>query len=227
MASDIIREMEIILASASLQRKELLKKIIKEFEVIPAHIDENISFDKQEPFEIATFLALKKAEAISKKYPEALVIGADTVVELEGVLYGKPKDDAEAIMFLKKFRGTVQRVITGIAVLCTSPHPRLPNCGGQECIGGGDKNKNICLVDSGTTLVKMKGNITDKEIEDYVKSGEGKGKAGGYAVQKKGDKFIEWFKGDHYNIVGFPIGMVYVMLKEAKERWNLEIDLTP
>jgi septum formation protein len=197
--------MEIILASASLQRKELLKKIVKEFEVIPAHIDENISFNKKEPSEIAEFLALKKAEKISDEYPEALVIGADTVVELEGVLYGKPKNDAEAIMFLKKFRGTVQQVITGIAVLC--------------------KEKNIRLIDSETTYVKMRNDIADEEIESYVESGEGKDKAGSYAVQEKGDKFVEWLKGDYYNVVGLPLEELSKMLKEAKDNWDLKIDL--
>lgn len=208
--------MEIILASASFQRKELLKKIAKEFEVIPAHIDENIPLEKKEPSEIAEFLAFKKAEMVSVKYPKSLVIGADTVVELEGVLYGKPKDDAEAIMFLRKFRGTVQQVITGMAVLCKSPPP-IHWCG--------DKEKNIRLIDSETTYVKMKDNITDEEIENYVKSGEGRDKAGSYAVQEKGDKFVEWLKGDYYNVVGLPLGKLSKMLKEAKDRWDLKIDL--
>ena len=208
--------MEIILASASFQRKELLKKIVKEFRVVPADIDENVANEQSDAVKIAKRLALLKAEKVSLQYPKSLIIGADTVVEMEGVLYGKPADGAEAIMFLKKFRGTVQRVITGVAILC--------------------KEKNIRLINSEATLVKMRGDITDKQIEDYVKSGKGKDKAGGYAVQspleknfltgrEKGDKFIEWFKGDHYNIVGFPIGTVYMMLKEAKEKWSLEIDL--
>lgn len=197
--------MEIILASASFQRKELLKKIIKKFRIVPANIDENAVSEEGNAAKIAEKLALLKAETVAVQYPEALVIGADTVVELDGILYGKPENDAEAIMFLKKFRGTVQRVITGVAILC--------------------KEKNIHLVDSQTTRVKMRADISDEEIENYVKSGEGSNKAGGYAVQEKGDKFIEWFRGDHYNIVGFPVKAVYAMLKEAKEKWDLEIDL--
>lgn len=197
--------MEIILASASFQRRELLKKIVKEFKIVPADIDESIANEKGDAVKIAKELALLKAEKVSHQYPKSLVIGADTVVELEGILYGKPANDAEAIIFLKKFRGTVQRVITAVAILC--------------------EEKNICIMDSETTLVKMRGDIIDKQIEDYVKCGEGKDKAGGYAVQEKDDKFIEWFKGDHYNIVGFPIGMVYTMLKKIKEKWNLEVDL--
>ena len=197
--------MEIILASASLQRKELLKIIVNDFKIVPADIEENIVGKQDDAVKVAETLALKKAEKVSVQYPEALVIGADTVVEMGGTIYGKPKDDLEAVKILKELRGTVQKVITGIAVICN--------------------RKNISLVDSETTLVRMKSNISDKEIEDYVKSGEGKDKAGGYAFQGKGDKFIEWFKGDHYNIVGFPIGIIYMMLKEAKDRWNLEIDL--
>lgn len=198
--------MEIILASASLQRKELLKKIIREFKIVPADIDENIAVNQSDFPKIAEKLALKKAEVIAGKYPKSLVIGADTIVELGGRIYGKPKDDMEAVEILKELKGTVQRVITGIAVLC--------------------KEKNICLVDSGITQVKMKNDISDEEIENYVKSGEGENKAGSYAVQKKGDKFIEWMKGDYYNVVGLPLRKLSKMLKEAKVQWNLEINFT-
>ncbi len=197
--------MEIILASASPRRKELLKKLFKEFQVVPAHIDENIVTNKGDISKIAEVLALKKAEIIAKKYPEALVIGADTVVEMGGVIYGKPQDNDEAVKILKELRGTVQKVITGLALLCTE--------------------KDICLVDSEITYVKMRDDISDEEIETYVKSGEGKDKAGSYAVQEKGDKFIEWMKGDYYNVVGFPVKKLYALLQKAKDRWNLEIDL--
>ena len=197
--------MEIILASASERRKELLKKILQEFKVIPADINENTAINQNEPSKIAEILAFKKAEIIAKEYPEALVIGADTVVEMKGVIYGKPKDNDDAVKILKELKGTVQEVITGIAIIC--------------------KKKNISLVDSEVTHVKMRNDITDEEIEHYVKSGEGKDKAGSCAVQEKGDKFIEWMKGDYYNVVGFPLEKLYRLLQKAKVRWNLEIDL--
>jgi septum formation protein len=197
--------MEIILASASPRRKELLKKILKEFKVIPTNIDENITVNKEEPSKIAEILAFKKAQEIARKHPKSLVIGADTIVEREGIIYGKPQDDGEAVKVFKELRGTTQKVITGIAILC--------------------KEKNISLVDSEVTHVKMRDDISNKEIEDYVKTGEGKDKAGGYAAQEKGDKFIEWIKGDYYNVVGFPLNKVYTMLQKTKDRWNLEIDL--
>ena len=197
--------MEIILASASPRRKELLKKILKEFKVIPADVNENVVVNPKEPSQIAEILALKKAEIIAEKYPKSLVIGADTIVEMGGRIYGKPKDDREAVKILKELRGTVQKVITGIAVLC--------------------EEKDISLVDSEMTRVKMRADITDEEIENYVKSGEGKDKAGSYAVQEKGDRFIEWMKGDYYNVVGFPLEKLCKLLQKAKDRWNLEIDL--
>jgi len=199
--------MEIILASASPQRKELLKKILKEFKIVSADINENIAGKQSDAVKVAEKLALLKAEVVADKYPEALIIGADTVVELDGILYGKPRDDEEAVRFLKKFRGTIQRVITGIAVLC--------------------EKKNIRLVDSETTLVKMRDDISDEEIENYVKIGEGRDKAGSYAVQEKGDKFVEWIEGDYYNVVGLSSAKLRKMLKEAKERWDLGIDLSP
>ncbi len=196
--------MEIILASASPRRKELLKKIFKEFKVIPADIDENTVINQNEPSKIAEILAFKKAEEIAQKYPKALVIGADTIVEREGVIYGKPKDNDEAVKILKELRGTIQKVITAVAVLC--------------------KEKNISLVDSEVTHVKMRDDISDEEIEDYVKSGEGKDKAGGYAAQEKGDKFIEWIKGDYYNVVGFPLKKLIRLLQKAKDKGNFKID---
>jgi septum formation protein len=206
--------MEIILASASERRKELLKRICKEFRVIPPNIDEEMVLNQaavgstwrpDKPSKIAEILAFKKAQGIAQKYPESLVIGADTIVEREGIFYDKPRDNEEAVRNLKELRGTIQRVITGIAVLC--------------------KEKNISLVDSELTHVKMRNDISDEEIEDYVKTGEGKDKAGSYAVQEEGDKFIEWIKGDYYNVVGFPLEKLVTLLREAKDKWNLGIDL--
>lgn len=196
--------MEIILASASPRRKELLKKICKKFRVLPADIDESAVINQNNPSKIAETIAFKKAEEIARKYPKAIVIGADTIVEKDGKIYGKPRDAGEAVKILKELRGTTQRVITGIAILC--------------------KEKNINLVDSEVTCVKMRDDITDEEIEDYVKSGEGKDKAGGYAAQEKGDKFIELIKGDYYNVVGFPLKKLSKLLQEAEGKGNFKID---
>jgi septum formation protein len=197
--------MEIILASASPRRKELLGRILKEFKVIPADIDEYNILSQDEPSKIAKELALKKAEEVAKRYPQALVIGADTVVEMGGRLYGKPKNNDESVKMLKEFKGTVQNVITGLAVL--------------------HKSLGISLVGSELTRVKMRENITDEEIKNYVKSRAGENTAGGYDMKKENDEFVEWFKGDYYNVVGLPLGKLYKMLKEIKERWNLKIDL--
>lgn len=200
----ISSKMEIILASASPRRKELLKKIIKEFKVIPAHVDETVTGESNFS-KISEILALRKAEEISKQNPDALVIGADTIVEKDRTVYGKPINDEEAVKMLKELRGTVQNVITGLAVL--------------------HRSLGINLVGSELTRVKMKGNITDGEIENYVKSRAGEETAGGYDMRKENDEFVEWFKGDYYNVVGLPLSKLYEMLKEIKERWNLKIDL--
>lgn len=195
--------MEVILASASPGRRELLRRVIKEFRVLSSNIEEGEVCGVEDVCKRAEVLALKKAEKIAKDYPDALIIGGDTIVEMGGVIYGKPKNEDEAMQILRQLRGTLHRVITGIAIVC--------------------ENRGIHLVSSEVSYTKMRDNITDEEIENYVKTGEGRNKAGGYAVQEKGDRFIERIDGDYYNVVGFPLKKLCTLLKKAKDEWNLEL----
>lgn len=190
--------MEIILASSSPKRKELLKKIIKNFRTLPSGIEEEI-IEENDVVKTVENLALKKAQKVAERYPDALIIGGDTMVEKDGKIYGKPKNDEEAIRILKNLRGSRHRVITGVAVVC--------------------KNRDIHLVDCEVSYVRMKDDITNKEIEDYVKSGRGKNKAGGYRGEEKADRFIEQIEGDYDNVVGLPLKKLSQLLTKTKIKW--------
>ena len=190
--------MEIILASSSPKRKELLKKIIKNFRTLPSGIEEEI-IEENDVVKTVENLALKKAQKVAERYPDALIIGGDTMVEKDGKIYGKPKNDEEAIRILKNLRGSRHRVITGVAVVC--------------------KNRDIHLVDCEVSYVRMKDDITNKEIEDYVKSGRGKNKAGGYRGEEKDNRFIEQIEGDYDNVVGLPLKKLSQLLTKTKIKW--------
>lgn len=173
--------MNVILASASPRRKELLKKLYPEFDIVPADIEEVLPDDIGAEF-APVFLAAEKCDAIADRFPEDLIITADTVVVLEGEILGKPKDEKDAIETLKKLSGKTHKVITGC------------------CISLGEK----CTCFSEESFVTFYP-LTDAEILSYVKSGEPMGKAGSYAIQEMGGLFVEKIEGDYWNIVGLPV----------------------
>ncbi len=175
--------MRIILATKSERRKELFKKICKEFEVIESNFDED-KVEEKEPVRYAIFCAIGKAKDVGEKNPDAIVIGADTVVYLNGEIIGKPKNYEEAKEILKKISGTKHKVITGIAIY--------------------KKDENKLLTDYEISYVKFK-ELGEEEIEEYLKTGDFLDKAGAYGIQNIGDKFVETFEGDFDNIVGLPV----------------------
>ena len=185
--------MKVILASASPRRKELLKRIFPNFDIIPAEIDESIPDDIGIEF-APTYLAAAKAEAIAENYPDDLIIAADTVVIFDGEVFGKPTDDQNAIKMLRALSGNTHKVITGC------------------CIRKGDR----CTSFSEESLVSFY-NLSDSEIDQYVKSGASKGKAGAYGIQDRGALFVEKIEGDYYNIVGLPIGRINQEIKTILE----------
>lgn len=176
---------KIILASASPQRLELFKTLCVQFDVEPSNFDER-TIEIAEPVRLAKALALAKAKTVGERFPQAVVVGADTVVVSErcGVL-GKPEDAAHAKEMLKCLSGDTHRVITGLAVYDTDTHR--------------------FVLDSEETIVHFKP-LSDPEIEAYVKSGEPFGKAGGYAIQGLARFFVDWIEGDHLNVAGLPVG---------------------
>jgi len=192
--------MRLILASASPRRRDLLSAAGVAFELDPANIDE--STDERDPVLAATCLAERKALAAAARHGREeglLVLGADTVVAVEvgGVdrLLGKPAGPDEARRMLSWLSGSVQRVVTGIAV-CRPADGDL-------------------VSDHELTRVSMR-TITPAEIEAYVDSGEWRGKAGGYAIQETADRFVTGLEGGGFeNVVGLPVERTLTLLRRA------------
>jgi len=183
----------LILASASPQRKKLLDDAGYEFTIYPAEIDESSFARSILPAELAQQLSKAKAEKVAPTFPDAVVLGADTVVAFGDLTLGKPTDAADAAKMIELLAGTTHIVITGVTVICTE--------------------MNFYRSARVMSAVRMKA-LTPKEIQRYVESGDWHGKAGGYGIQDK-DPFVERVRGDHENIVGLPMKKTRQLLEEA------------
>lgn len=181
--------MDFILASASPRRQELLKLIKENFRVIPSDIAETVPAYIP-VIQSPEFLAVKKAEAVAKENPESLVIGADTGVFSGGTVLGKPKDEAAAKDMLTSLSGKTHTVITGCAIFYKNRH----------------------LSFSEETLVEFY-NLTEDEINAYIKTKSPFDKAGGYGIQDKGALFVKSIKGDYFNVVGLPVARLFREIK--------------
>jgi septum formation protein len=181
----------LVLASASPRRQELLRNAGITFEVQPAHIAED-PLPGEDAKDCAERLAREKALAVARQRPHDFVLGADTVVVVDGQLLAKPSDAADAARMLRMLSGREHRVITGVCLVV----------GGQPSVA------------SETTLVTVS-DITDKDIADYVASGEPMDKAGAYAIQGIASRWIPRIEGDYGNVVGLPVALVWRMLRQA------------
>jgi septum formation protein len=181
----------LVLASASPRRQELLRNAGINFEVQPADIPEN-ALPGETAKDCAERLAREKALAVARQRPHDFVLGADTVVVVDGQLLGKPSDAADAARMLRMLSGREHQVITGVCLVVI----------GQSSVA------------SETTLVTVS-EITDKDIADYVASGEPVDKAGAYAIQGIASRWIARIEGDYNNVVGLPVALVYRMLRQA------------
>lgn len=185
--------MEIILASASPRRKEILSLLDIPFKVMVSDADEDVD-ESLPPYFIAESLSLKKAAAVAKNIlTPAIVIGADTIVISDGKILGKPKDEQDAQNMLASLSGKWHSVISGVTVLDTKSA----------------KSESFYVE----TKVKF-ANLSDTEIYDYIKTNECMDKAGSYGIQGKGAKFIEKIDGDYFNVVGLPLQQLYSVLKK-------------
>lgn len=188
---------KVILASASPRRRELLKLIFSEFEVCASNAEETVPNDISAE-NLPVFLANLKGEDIAQKYPDSLVISADTVVLCEGKVLGKPANKTEASEMLSLLSGKEHKVITGCALFL--------------------RGKSLAFsVSTDVEFYKL----SDTEIEKYINTSEPYDKAGGYGIQSKGALFVKKINGDYYNVVGFPIAELRRKIFEFAPQWVL------
>ena len=186
---------EIILASASPRREELLQQAGFTFKVTASGVPE-LRSPGESPIAFVTRLAREKAQNVaSKSDASAIVIGADTVVVCDEEVLGKPADAADAKRMLRLLAGRTHQVITGVCVL------------------SGD----VVELAAEVTMVQML-TISSHEIEDYVASGEPMDKAGAYAIQGRAARWIPRIQGCYFNVVGLPAALVTAMIEAVKQR---------
>lgn len=184
--------MKLILASGSPRRAELLEKMGLTFQVEPSNTDEILE-PGLTPQQEVVHLSLGKAKAVAAGHSEpAVVLSADTVVELDGKILGKPHSQTEAAEMLRALSGRSHRVLTGVTVM--GPEGTMTHC--EE------------------TEVYFRA-LTEEEIQWYVGTGEPMDKAGAYGIQGCAAMFIEKIHGDYYNVMGLPVCRVGLMLRQA------------
>jgi len=184
---------QLIVASASPRREQLLRKAGFKFLIDPANIDEDSMPASLMPAEVARILAGAKAEAVAARHKHDVVLAADTVVAFGDTLLGKPRDADHARQILTLLSGTTHIVITAVVVL--------------------HRHENFRRAAAVMSAVRMR-DLTPREIDDYVATRLWEGKAGGYGIQDN-DPFVTRMTGSHTNIVGLPMEVTVAMLSEA------------
>jgi septum formation protein len=176
---------DIILASGSPRRKELLTTLQLPFTILVSDVDETIDNDIH-PHEAVMELAARKANIIAKKQAEALIVGADTVVALGNDILGKPKDVSEAKSMLQSLSGKKHTVYTGVCLCWRGKERRFY------------ERTEVLFWE-----------LSEQIIMDYIDSGSPFDKAGGYGIQDAGALFVRRIEGDYYNVVGLPISRLH------------------
>ena len=184
--------MNIILASASPRRKEILENANVKFKIMSSDIEE-LTLEGESPCQMVMRLAFEKGINIADKQKSDLVISADTIVVLDNNVLGKPKDEKEARYMIESLSGKTHQVITGISLI------NLEN------------NKKI--IDYVISNVKFK-NLSEEDINGYISTNESLDKAGAYGIQGYGALLVDEIQGDYFNIVGLPISRLSDLLKK-------------
>ncbi|MDH3216470.1 MAG: Maf family protein [Candidatus Krumholzibacteria bacterium] len=184
----------LVLASRSPRRIDILRGLNFDFEVLPAEDHVEGGATNNDPFERPVECARLKAQDVARRRPEGLVIGADTVVILDGHMMEKPGDEDEARRFLSSLAGRVHDVVTGLALRKLST--------------------DLDLSAKETTRVHFC-ELDDDDIQRYIESGEGRDKAASYAVQGLGSALVRSIEGCFYNVVGLPVSLLFDLLKKA------------
>ena len=180
----------IILASKSPRRKELMELLKIPFEIVVSDIDEQIDYNNDLSKEIEK-LSYQKANAVYQNNKDALVIGSDTIVKIGNDILGKPHTIEEAKQMLKELSDNTHEVVTGVTIICN------------------DKVETFSNIAKVTFYP-----LSDEEIDEYIKTNEPMDKAGSYAIQGDGAKFVKSIDGDFYTIVGLPVAELYHRLKK-------------
>ncbi|MDQ0244614.1 septum formation protein [Bacillus fengqiuensis] len=182
---------QLVLASGSPRRKQLLEQLHLSFTVHVSSVEE--TFDaNQSPYDIVMSLALQKANDVAAHYPDSYVLGSDTVVVYDGNILGKPSDENEAVNMLQMLSGSTHEVVTGVAIV--------------------HQGKTISFYEKADVTFWE---LTKAEIIDYVKSGEPMDKAGAYGIQGLGASLVQKMEGDYYSVVGLPLSKTIRELKKA------------
>jgi len=186
---------KMVLASKSPRRAEILRAVGWEFEAVAANIDET-RIESEDAVSYVKRLAQTKAETVANRISsDALVLGADTVVVIDGEILGQPRDDQDARRMLKLLSGKRHEVLTGLALVRPGRTPRI-------------------VVNHETTRVRFC-EMSAAEIDWYVATGEPSDKAGAYAIQGRGAIFIKEIQGDYFNIVGLPVRLFYELMSDT------------
>ena len=193
--------MRVILASGSARRRELLKMIFDEYDVIASEADEDIG--SYPPSELVLRLSELKASEVFERVrteegaaDDLLVIGSDTVVALDDRILGKPVDESDACEMLKALSGREHKVFTGVALIRQA--------------GDGEMKKRCFFEETSVHIARM----SDEEIREYVATGEPMDKAGAYGIQTEFAKYVTGIEGDYNNVVGLPVARLYKELRD-------------
>jgi septum formation protein len=198
---------QVILASQSPRRQELMKLIMDDFLVEAAHVDEKKIEDRllkignpsrKTAKKLVEELSFEKAMTVYKNHPSQLVIGADTVVVLGNEVLGKPENKKEAFLMLKKLFGKTHMVMTGVTIINDGKYEQF--------------------VSSSSIRFYNWNNIMKQAVINYVVSGKPMDKAGAYGIQEEAGLFVKWIKGDYFNIVGLPVGQLYQKLYKGLDK---------
>ena len=184
---------KIILASASPRRAEILRTVGWPFEALPVDIDET-RHNGENAIDYVQRLAREKAVAAAARNPASMILAADTTVTIDDHILEKPTDESDAVRMLQLLNNRWHRVLTGIAII--------------------NSKTSKPIVAHEETEVKFAA-MSDEEISWYVRTGEPMDKAGAYAIQGLGSRFIEEITGDYFNVVGLPIRLVYEVFVES------------
>jgi len=196
------RSPRLVLASSSPRRRELLGSLGLQFEVIKPDVDEEaFHLEHLLPADVVKFLSRTKAQEVFKYHTDALVIGADTIVVLDGQVFGKPKNEEDAFRMLNTLQGTVHEVYSGITVFNPNESAEFPPFASDA----------LC------TKVSMRP-LSPEEIHTYIRTGEPMDKAGAYAIQGYGSTLIEKIDGCYFNVVGMSLYLLERLFEQIGQK---------